>query len=179
MNDTELDALLAPAELPHPATLDSDLMILVSDAQLAARRARRRPRIVAGGVALTLALGGATAAAAASGVFSWEPDMQAASGQRFTVPSGVECEVRTIVEQGDPATVARAEEIVATMDIATDINIAGMLALEQEGQSQDRKLLGAVSSAVQGYVIDTLLDEGYDISGFGIASQADCGVVLE
>lgn len=184
MNDTELDALLAPTDLMHPAALDSDLVMLVSDAERAARRARRTPRVVAGGVALGLALGGATAAAASIGVFDWEPWAESAPSNTFTLPSGIECELRLgNVIIGDPAAAAAAQDIIDHTDFIAEVDMEAQLAAVQNATvSEDRKYRMALSMGAQFLVMDKLEERGFDLDDihFGsISGEGHCAGDVE
>jgi len=184
MNDTELDALLAPAALPTPATLDGDLTSLVGDAERAARRAGRTPRIVAGGVALSLALGGATAAAASVGVFDWEPWAESAPSNTFTLPSGIECELRMgNVIIGDPEAAAAAQDIIDHTDFIAEVDMEAQLAAVQNSEvSDDRKYRMALSMGAQFLVMEKLEERGFDLDAihFGsISGEGHCAGEVE
>lgn len=177
MNDNDLDALLAPPPLTQPASLDRDLAALVRDA----RRPRRTPRLIAAGAALTLALGGATTAVASG---AWSPWAQSAPSNVFTVPSGIECELRMgNVIIGDPEAAAAAQDIIDHTDFIAEVDIEASLAdYADSPASEDRIYLMALSSGAQNLVMDKLEERGFDLEAiyFGsISGEGRCDESIE
>ena len=178
MNDTELDALLDPPALSQPAALDDDLAAIVRDARRAVLR-RRSPRIAAAGAALTLVLGGGTAAAASIGNFSWEPWAQTAPSNTFTLPSGIECELRLgNLVIGNPEAAAAAQDIIEHTDFVAEVDMDAQLAAVKDASvSEDRKYRMAMGMGAHFLLLDKLQERGFDIDevDFGsISGEGHC-----
>ena len=181
VNDTELDALLAPPELAEPADRDGDLAALAVAARGRATRARRTPRIVAAGAALTLLLGGATAAAAASGIIEWDPWAEQAVNRTFTLPSGAECEFRMgNVMIGDPKAAAAAQDIIDHTDFVAELDVEAVMAdYAQAGSTAtgDDAYRQAIATGSVVLVLEKLRDQGFDVDApyFGsISGEGHC-----
>ena len=179
MDDTELDARLAPPSLTTPVSLDSDLAALVRSA----RRPRRAPRIAAAGVALTVALGGATAAAASIGAFDWEPWVEDVPSQTLTLPSGAQCEFRMgNVIIGDPDAAAAAEDLIAETDFVAEIDMDAVLDEYGITDPDDVTYRGLFGGAANFLLLEKLEDRGFDLDEihFGsIQGEGHCAEAAE
>nr|WP_201468435.1 hypothetical protein [Microbacterium hydrocarbonoxydans] len=90
-----------PLRIGDELARDLDQVAFAARSQVAAqqRPARRMPRIAAG-VGLAVLLTGGAGAAVAAGGFEWLPWAQDPDAAYvFTLPSGRECEIRSVVEQ--------------------------------------------------------------------------------
>ncbi len=181
MNDIELDALLAPPALAQPAGLDGDLAALVPAARRRATRVYRTPRIVAGGAALALVLGGATAAAASIGGFGWQPWAQQAVNHTFTLPSGAECEFRMgNVIIGDPEAAAAAQDVIDHTDFVAELDVDALMdeyAHAGSTATGDDAYKQAIATGSTFLVLDKLRDRGFDVDApyFGsVTGEGHC-----
>jgi len=175
MNDTELDALLEPPALSQPATLADDLAVLIEQAHRGATSARRTPRIVAAATALTLVLGGATAAAA-NGAFDWSPWAQDSPSNRYVLPSGIECEFRIGAVTGSPEAIAAAEDIIETTDFVSMVDVDQVVeelkaqGATFDGLSADGVYNAGMADGANSVFLDLLAARGYSLDDGDITS---------
>ncbi|ROP48228.1 hypothetical protein EDF44_3218 [Rathayibacter sp. PhB185] len=132
-SDRAMKALLDESVPPTPladAVPDDALREMVRGAERETRRGRRpvTPRAVVIGTVVALTLGGAGAAAATT-LSGWEPWVtNPDSVVHFTLPSGRECEFRSVAREGDPEDVKEAQDVLRTTDVLALADIDGELA---------------------------------------------------
>ncbi|KQQ03413.1 MULTISPECIES: hypothetical protein [unclassified Rathayibacter] len=199
--DRAMNALLdgsAPRSPLADAVPDAVLREMVRGAEWEARRVRRRttPRAIVIGTVVALTLGGAGAAAAAT-LSGWEPWVENPdSVVHVTLPSGIECEFRTVVRQGDPADVEAAQDVLRDIDTlaaadidrelarvsAREVTVRGenadTVASPTELHSEDELYRQAVTEAIINDAWDELEARGVVDSVTGsdlsLGAQSDC-----
>jgi hypothetical protein len=200
-SDRAMNALLDESAPPTPlaeAVSDSSLREMVRGAEWNARRGRRQatPRALVIGTVVALALGG-TGAAAAATLSGWQPYVaNPDSVVHFTLPSGRECELRSVVREGDPEDIKEAQDVFRTTDVLALADIDGELARisaqdvtvrgddgdtvvpATELYSEDELYRQAAVNAITDVVWDELEDRGVvdPVTGSDLStgSQDDC-----
>jgi hypothetical protein len=201
--DENVDVLLRLASPPAPlsdAIDDATLRLMVDSATRSSKAHTRRslPRVAALGAVAVIVLGGAGTAAAATYTKWFSAFEKPDTVSRFTLPSGLSCEFRTIVRPGTGT--AREQEAVAQFLKGTDVlalaDVDAELARIEERDvvtegpdgdvatpttqlySQDRLYYDAVTGAINNVIWDHLEDAGVvdPVAGSNLsfAAQSDC-----
>jgi hypothetical protein len=203
-NEENVDVLLRLASPPTPLSDDVDdatLRLMVRSATRPPKADTRRsvPRLAVLGAVAAIVLGGAGTAAAATYTNWFSAFEKPDTVSRFTLPSGLSCEFRTIVQPGTGT--AAEEEAVAAFLKDTDVlaladvdaELARMKARDVVTQgpdgdvvtpatqlySQDQLYYDAVWGAITNVIWDHLEDTGVvdPVAGSNLsfAAQSDCG----
>ncbi|PPF11422.1 hypothetical protein C5C74_07870 [Rathayibacter sp. AY1E8] len=200
-SDRAMNALLDESAPPTPlaeAVSDSSLREMIRGAEWNARRGRRQatPRALVIGTVVALTLGG-TGAAAAATLSGWEPWVaNPDSVVHFTLPSGRECELRSVAKEGDPEDIKEMQDVLRTTDVLALADVDGELARivardvtvrgddgdtvvpATELYSEDELYRQAVEGAIINVVWDELEDRGVvdPVTGSDLSfgSQDDC-----
>jgi len=201
--EENVDVLLRLASAPTPlsdAVDDATLRLMVASATRPPKAVTPRslPRLAALGTVVAIVLGGAGTAAAATYTNWFSAFERPDTVSRFTLPSGLSCEFRTIVrpgtgtpqEQEAVAQFLEGADVLALADVDAElarIEERDVVSQGPDGDvatpttqlySQDRLYYDAVTGAISNVIWDHLEDAGVvdSVAGSNLsfAAQSDC-----